>query len=88
MYINTATALIVLASSVFATPVPQPVGTLEGVVDAVAPITAGAGVTVNNLLGFRDLRNSPPADGSSGSSALLGGVVDAVAPITGGVGFI
>ncbi|KAJ2807461.1 hypothetical protein H4R20_001278 [Coemansia guatemalensis] len=95
MYINTATALIVLASSALAAPTPRPAGTLEGVVDGVAPITAGLGVTLNNLLGFRDSGSGAAGGGGSsggaggaggGGSALLGGVVDGVAPVTGGLG--
>ncbi|KAJ2079990.1 hypothetical protein H4R24_003393 [Coemansia sp. RSA 988] len=81
MYIKTVAALIALASSALAAPAPRPVGTLEGVVDGVAPITTGLGVTLNNLLGLRD-----SGSGAGGSTGLLGGVVDAVAPITTGLG--
>ncbi|KAJ2522204.1 hypothetical protein H4217_000895 [Coemansia sp. RSA 1939] len=49
-----AAALVALAISTAASaaPIARPDGVLGGVVDAVAPITAGLGTTLNNLLGF------------------------------------
>ncbi|KAJ2894255.1 hypothetical protein GGI21_000344 [Coemansia aciculifera] len=63
MYSYVALAVFAFASMVAAAPMPIPDGTLGGVVDAVAPITAGVGVTVDNLLGFKDT----PAGGSGGN---------------------
>ncbi|KAJ2716940.1 hypothetical protein H4R19_000339 [Coemansia spiralis] len=65
-----------------AAPVAQPAGTLEGVVDTVAPVTAGVGTLLNNLLGFTGSGSSTRRrrDGA------LEGVVDLVAPVTAGVG--
>ncbi|KAJ1667548.1 hypothetical protein EV178_001277 [Coemansia sp. RSA 1646] len=50
------TALTTLAISmvVSGAPVAKPDGTLGGVVDAIAPITAGLGTTLNGILGFKD----------------------------------
>ncbi|KAJ2894256.1 hypothetical protein IWW38_002631 [Coemansia aciculifera] len=59
---------------VAAAPMPIPDGTLSGVVDTVAPITVGVGVTVDSLLGFND---SPAASGGhGGSTASSSGAAD------------
>ncbi|KAJ2070042.1 hypothetical protein GGI08_000025 [Coemansia sp. S2] len=52
MYSYVTLAVFALASFAAAAPMPIPEGTLGGVVDALAPITAGVGTTVNNLAGF------------------------------------
>ncbi|KAJ2843151.1 hypothetical protein IWW36_005655, partial [Coemansia brasiliensis] len=100
MHFSTAAAIIGLVSLTVAAPLAKPDGTLGGVVDAVAPITGGLGVTLNQILGFKDSDSSSGGSGSSGSSggaagsssgggggsAVLGGVVDSLAPVTGGLG--
>ncbi|KAJ2191598.1 hypothetical protein EV181_000113 [Coemansia sp. RSA 532] len=63
MQLYTAVAVLGLASLAAS----APAGTLEGVVDGVAPITAGLGTTLNNLLGFKDTPGSS-SGGNSGSS--------------------
>ncbi|KAJ2754163.1 hypothetical protein GGI19_002613 [Coemansia pectinata] len=66
MYSYITLAIFALASFVAAAPMPIPDGVLGGVVDAAAPITAGLGVTLNNLLGFTD---SPSGGSGQGGSA-------------------
>ncbi|KAJ1643343.1 hypothetical protein J3B02_003905 [Coemansia erecta] len=72
MYKLTSVVTFVLATLVASSPIPRPDGTLGGVVDALAPVTAGLGVTVNNLLGFKDTPSggsSTPASGGSSAPA-------------------
>ncbi|KAJ2061017.1 hypothetical protein GGI17_003356 [Coemansia sp. S146] len=66
MYSYITLAVFALASFVAAAPMPIPDGVLGGVVDAAAPITAGLGVTLNNLLGFTD---SPSGGSGQGGNA-------------------
>ncbi|KAJ2459493.1 hypothetical protein GGI02_005874, partial [Coemansia sp. RSA 2322] len=70
MYSYVAFAVFALASLTAAAPLPRADGTLGGVVDAIAPITAGLGVTLNNLLGFQD---SPSGGQGGGGTANSGG---------------
>ncbi|KAJ1722240.1 hypothetical protein LPJ53_003313 [Coemansia erecta] len=92
MHKFTALVTLVLATFVASSPVPRPDGTLGGVVDAVAPITAGLGVTLNNLLGFKDTPaaggGSTPAAGGSSTPAAGGSPAPAAggspAPAAGG----
>ncbi|KAJ1875170.1 hypothetical protein H4R99_002045 [Coemansia sp. RSA 1722] len=91
MYKLTSVFTFVLAALVASSPLPHPDGTLGGVVDAVAPITAGLGVTVNNLLGFKDTPgggSSAPASGGSSTPASGGSSTPASggssAPASGG----
>ncbi|KAJ2039299.1 hypothetical protein GGI16_005634 [Coemansia sp. S142-1] len=46
---------------------PIPDGALGGVVDGLAPVTAGVGTTLNKLLGFTDSPSG--SSGNSGSSS-------------------
>ncbi|KAJ2690570.1 hypothetical protein IWW39_000664 [Coemansia spiralis] len=66
MYSYITLAVFALASLVAAAPLPSPDGALGGVVDAAAPITAGVGTTLNNLLGFSD---SPSGSGGQGGNS-------------------
>ncbi|KAJ2490024.1 hypothetical protein IWW37_003499 [Coemansia sp. RSA 2050] len=66
MYSYITLAVFALTSLVAAAPLPSPDGALGGVVDAVAPITAGLGVTLNQLLGFSD---SPSGSGGQGGGS-------------------
>ncbi|KAJ2858909.1 hypothetical protein GGH94_006384, partial [Coemansia aciculifera] len=66
MYSYITLAIFALASFAAAAPMPIPDGVLGGVVDAAAPITAGLGVTLNNLLGFTD---SPSGGSGQGGNA-------------------
>ncbi|KAJ2830848.1 hypothetical protein FBU31_002425 [Coemansia sp. 'formosensis'] len=68
MYSYITLAVFALASLVAAAPLPRPEGTLGGVVDALAPVTAGVGTTVNNLLGFTDSSSSGGKGGNSSGS--------------------
>ncbi|KAJ2332446.1 hypothetical protein GGI00_002783 [Coemansia sp. RSA 2681] len=93
MYSYVTLAVFALASMVAAAPLPRADGTLGGVVDALAPITAGLGVTVNNLAGFAGSPSGTggSVNGGSGVSStglldrsdlgLLDGLVDVAAPV-------
>ncbi|KAJ2259098.1 hypothetical protein GGI13_000159 [Coemansia sp. RSA 455] len=67
MYSYITLAIFALASLVAAAPMPIPDGALGGVVDGLAPVTAGVGTTLNKLLGFTDSPSG--SSGNSGSSS-------------------
>ncbi|KAJ1818259.1 hypothetical protein LPJ56_003882 [Coemansia sp. RSA 2599] len=69
MYKLTSVVAFVLAALVASSPLPRPDGTLGGVIDALAPITAGLGVTINNLAGFKDSPSGGSSTTASGGSS-------------------
>ncbi|KAJ2784233.1 hypothetical protein H4R18_001221 [Coemansia javaensis] len=72
MHLYSGIVALFLASAVSAAPVARPDAVLGGVVDAVAPVTAGVGTTLNNLLGFSSSGSGGSGSGSGGSSGSSG----------------
>ncbi|KAJ2886448.1 hypothetical protein H4R27_000658 [Coemansia aciculifera] len=65
MYSYVTLTAFILASLAAAAPFPRPDGVLGGVVDTVAPVTAGVGTTADKLLGF----SGSPSSGQGSSPA-------------------